>query len=51
MRRLWKLLLCRVLGHGTPWITVRANDRHYHLCPRCGRNVHEPADFLRRRAS
>jgi hypothetical protein len=44
--RLW----CRALGHGAPWVTITALDLHYHLCPRCGRNVFEPADFLPRRA-
>lgn len=40
---------CRALGHGAPWVTIRALDLRYHLCPRCGRNVFEPADFLGRR--
>lgn len=45
MRLLLKRLWCRALGHGAPWVTIRALDRRYHLCPRCGRNVFEPASL------
>lgn len=51
MRLLAKRLRCRALGHRAPWVTISALDLRYHLCPRCGNSVFEPADFLPGRGS
>ncbi len=48
MRLLLARLRCRALGHGAPWVTVRALDLRYHLCPRCGNSVFDPTDYLPR---